>query len=722
MGKVHDIQDITDNIVGVKGKMHKNIHKKRHYFNMNAERQCNIFIGHGHKHNRNAKSTNNIIDISDGSINTNSNISSNYTYSSNQSSKMKTESIDSESTVYDESTTSAESSEFTKSDKIIKSSGQSSYEHVTHKKQTTNGNNDYINGIKKGLMKFYMDRGINNNEKITKPIRIKLEKSETSTDDSDDESYSPRKNNVNGVDVDIMSNKRTKKIAAPLHFIKGYGKSQAMVPKKRLQENSSSRMLNTVHVNNITKNNSKIHRNTVNNNTVSSTAAHTNDCHHGENTSSNEDATSGKCQTISELGICHKKSEPVCEKFVDAKLSSALTVCTDSSNVTSSISKHGKYIYMVYNKKCVDASGNIIVAEILENKCGKLKTKRDLYLSEDFVNVNSGYASSLFDRFTIIEDNGIDTARLKLMDSCFNTIATRSYQYLSNNGSVIGGNFVFGDKYIVVTYISDPFSSSGRQISKLSLLFSETLEEVCEFIFEGNTSHIVESIILDHHDGCHDNMYLLLSSSDDEFGDGCPYAESFSVFKLLCFNGKCISLVDQVTLPQAAQFSCIKKDEKLYVSIGTTRADVKKVENPFNKKMESLIPEDGNELRLYRYCDHKKKLILLYTKNTDSCVFTKFHPHNHSILIHQFNFQMNTNPYGRCKGDCSQYPGTFTINNVHLHCDDAEIKQSNLPYIVSPLQFDAVFSGNGKWLLVTGSDTSSIHYGIKNIQLFSIKN
>ena len=192
-------------------------------------------------------------------------------------------------------------------------------------------------------------------------------------------------------------------------------------------------------------------------------------------------------------------------------------------------------------------------------------------------------------------------------------------------------------------------------------------------------------------------------------------------FKRVCFGVKQNIPFEQIKFTQIAPINYKKKNGVLYISIGTTRADVKKVENPFIKKMESLIPEDGNELRLYKFCDHSKKLILLYAKNTDSCVFTKFHPHNHSMLIHQSNFQMNTNPYGKCKGDCSQYPGTFTINNVHMHTDNAEIKQSNLPYIVSPLQFDAIFSGNGKWLLVTGSDLSSMHYGIKNIQLFSIK-
>ena len=760
MGKIYDIQDINDNIVSVREKLHKNIHKKKHFINVNTEKQCNIFINNikrkkdfGNHHFRKNSLSSGTISLStiEDKNNTTSNSSSKYTgHTISSSSGTEISDSTSGSTVYDESTLSTESCTRNDNHNDHKNNNNKNQvkgyggkkENSKNVNNSNTNNNNYINGIKKGLMKFYMDREINGkipNEKLREPIKIKLDNSDNSDNDSSEYTESTEdKNNVNDVDIDLLSAKR-KRIMVPIgsnNKHKSHAHHQHVQRKVPVQVTNHAAIRPYRNQNN-NHNHSHNHNQNQNNNQNQN---QNHDHYHNQNNghdqnhksiaqseyTSNDDNSGNNVEK--ELCV-NKKNEHCrqqtahCNKYVDPKLSSALTIDTCCSNISSSISKHGKYIYMVYNKKCTDASGNVIVGEIYENKCGKLKAKRELYLSDDFVNVNSGYASSLFDRFTIIEDNGIDTARLKLMDSCFNTIATRNYHYSTNNGSVIGGNFIFGDKYIAVTYISDPLSISGRQTSKLSILFSETLEEICEYTFEGSTCHIAESVELDG-DKCHDHgdMYLLLTSSDDTYEDDCPLAKSFSVFKVLKFDGKHVSLVDQVILPQMGNFDHTKKDGVLYISIGTTRADIRKVENPFNKKIQSLIPEDGNELRIYKYCPKSKKIVLLFAKNTDSCVYTKFHPHCHDILIHQHNFQMNNDSYEKCREECPQYPGTFSINNVHLRCkDDTCVDGSSIPYIVSPLQFDALFSCNGKWLLITGSDTSSTQYGIKNVQLFSIK-
>ena len=320
MRKINDIQDITDNIVAVKGKMHKNIHKKRHYFNMNAERQCNIFIGHGHKQTNNLKSTNDIINMSKNTA------SSRYSDLTDRSSNISTENTESRGSTYDESTISSKSYGPTESNITTKPSEHSSYEHMIHTKQTDKEKNNYINGIKKGLMKFYMERGIHDNEKITKPIRIKLDKTETSASESDEDSYTPVKNDR------VIANPEThhKKTYSPPHFIKNYD----FVNHKD----------NTGH-NNLTKN------------PHNSMDDKKHDTHHREIPSVDKKNLE-KHQTIHNYDACGKKCDPICEKYVSAKLSNATTVCTDSSNITSSISKHGKYVYMVYNKKCIDASGN----------------------------------------------------------------------------------------------------------------------------------------------------------------------------------------------------------------------------------------------------------------------------------------------------------------------------------------------------------------------------
>lgn len=443
-----------------------------------------------------------------------------------------------------------------------------------------------------------------------------------------------------------------------------------------------------------------------------------------QSTSSNNCCDNNNCENESSKSCEKKNAHKKTSKYL--KLTDVFSRYTSGNNASTSISKHGKYVYLVYNIT-VDSSGNT-VGEIFENKYGHLITKKILHSNNEFPIVNGGYASDNFNKYTLLDNNNIDTARIRIFDSKFNVLATRLFDdYYPNGNSFMGGKFINNGKYIAVTYVYSYDLNNEKQKSVLRILRSDTLEEAFEFKFEGNTYSYVRSFNIKNRCG-NLETYLILLTNDGIFDIDKPEASTFSVLKILrmdvCNNN--IKLVDQVLLPQLGNYDFIEKDNKILIGVGTYRADISKVKTIFSIKSKSLLLNDGDELRLYKFSDCK--LNLIYSKNLDTSVQVFFHPSQNYMLIQQNNVKTNgllnnTETESNCDdNDIVTYPGFFNINYLCVQNCDISIGNSVITR-TAPNNFSAEFSENGKWLIVTGSkenSTESDVYGIKNIQLFKM--
>lgn len=424
---------------------------------------------------------------------------------------------------------------------------------------------------------------------------------------------------------------------------------------------------------------------------------------------------------ICNTGNTHKKTN----KYL--KLTDIFSRNTQE-RISVSISNHGKYIYMVYNTN-IDCSGNNNIAEIFENKCGKLITKKVLNGDNEFSLVSSGYASSNFNKFSLLEDNQISEARLRILDSKFNTLVSATFNdYCSQGNSFRGGKFIDNEKYVAVTYVYSS-DNEDRQKSVLRILRTDTLEQAYEYKFIGNTYSNVKYFKLTNSCGeC--ETYVALLTNDGIYNTVRPQAKSFSVLKILKLdseNNK-IRLIDQALLPQIGDFDLIEKNNHIYIVVGTNRADVNKNKSMFNQQSKSLLLNNGDELRVYIFGDNK--LELLYSKNLDTCVKVLFHPNKDNILIQQNNLKISRLSNNECTESDSfnytkeivSYPGFFNINSLHINKCEIGIRNSYVTR-TAPNNFVAEFSKNGKWLIVAGSKENSDdsdNYGIKNVQLYNV--
>lgn len=385
----------------------------------------------------------------------------------------------------------------------------------------------------------------------------------------------------------------------------------------------------------------------------------------------------------------HNKKRSKLLKLLDTKVR-----FTSGNPISTSISKHGKYIYLVYNMdeydKC-DVSGNPI-AEIFENNCGKLITKKLLTCNDDYYNICSGFASDKFDKFSILDSNN-KSLRIRILDSNFNVVSMKIFDIQAR--FFYGGKFIDNDTYITITYQYDTQSI-------LKVLRSDTLEESYEYIFEGKTLHVVESF---------DTNLVLLVNKYDEINNIHQ-----SIIKILRIDkrlGK-IRLIDQKMLPQIANYDIDIDCDNVFIMVGTKRADTNCQKTMFTFESPSFIRNDGNELRLYVFsCD---KLDLIYSKNMDTCVYTKFRPQTNNILIQQNNLRMD---YKHFSDSLIEYPGFFNICRLQINDDSSDASISHpLVSSMAPESFRAAFSQNSKWLVVTGSNDSFSEFGFKNVQLY----
>lgn len=375
------------------------------------------------------------------------------------------------------------------------------------------------------------------------------------------------------------------------------------------------------------------------------------------------------------------------------KLSDVLARSTANFDAPVSISDSGKYIYIVYN--ITVAQTGSLISELFENVNGKLVSIRSIYGNVQYNNIDSGFASPDFKYFTLLDDDQINTARIRLFDKNMNLITTRLFDdFYSVGYSFNGGTFSQDGKYIALTYIYQ--NTSPQQSSILRILDAKTLVPIAEYRYSGNTYSPLKFLQQNN------KTFILFESTFGIFDYSQPAPNAPSLLNVLKLKKHTLKLKDSVSLPQLANFDVISNDNNNLIVVGTDRADLPNEITIHQILQPSFLPHDGDELRFYKL--KKSKLKLKNKKNIKEGIYTIFYPDGEKILLNKIG---------------ENYLNTFGIVDINdLKLDSSTVFNFSLPY------FTAAFSRNGKWLITTGAypDSNGINvYEQYNIQLYKIK-
>lgn len=329
-------------------------------------------------------------------------------------------------------------------------------------------------------------------------------------------------------------------------------------------------------------------------------------------------------------------------------------------------------------------------AELFDISSNQLISMRTLQGDLDFPSVDSGAATYDFSKFSILDDNQVDKARIRILDHDFNVLAERIFTDAYLQGyTFVGGNFSPCGKYVTVSYVTA--NTVPNQTSTLKVLQTSDLTTVAEITLVG----VIETngILFEQKGKLYLSVVLaqgvLDFNEDVALGQLPPYL--LQVYKVDRQAGL-LSLKSEVPQPQSvANLTYESSCKKTMIVFGTRLALLEGELSIFNGH-PSALPTDGDELRFYLFCKHLKKLES-YNLNTgvDDVAITE----NDEIIL---------NRYG--PGDT----GFFQLGNIDKHhnlrWEDPAIL-SNRPFLVSTV---------GNRVLV-GEGSAE---GWNNVQLYSL--
>ncbi|QKF93662.1 hypothetical protein QKU48_gp0204 [Fadolivirus algeromassiliense] len=400
---------------------------------------------------------------------------------------------------------------------------------------------------------------------------------------------------------------------------------------------------------------------------------------------------------------CDKKK--CCPKLT---LSSVLSRPTSGYSAPNSISRDGSLIYCVYDI-CV-LPNLTLEAELFDNSNGTLVSKKQLHGNTTdptpgpYIIVDGGQAAPNFNKFSILDDNNEDTARLRILDPEFNVTATKLFaDYFAEGFSFNGGSFSDDSGLVAVTYVYDPNVNQPYQKSILRVLETSGLNEVASYPYNGNTGNLTRFFTLKckTSNGCYVNkQYLVLHSLGGTYDAENPTSAPPSLLKILCLQNGVISLVDEVELPENCTYDLHKCGNQIYLVVGTSRANIQGEIIVQEEANPSFLQSDGDEYRVYKFdCCHGLQMIC--GKNFNTSLNVTFYPDGNSVVINQ-------NIIRNC-------PGMFEVVQV----DDLKCPRKCSSTIGKPgiRGFSLKFSDNGKWAIVTGAKENPVMEDLQSTQL-----
>ena len=367
-------------------------------------------------------------------------------------------------------------------------------------------------------------------------------------------------------------------------------------------------------------------------------------------------------------------------------------------------------------------------AILYKNAKGKLQVEKSIPLDlSTFPNSDGAGASQDFKRFVIIDDNGIFSnkviIRIRTLDANFNVIATKIDSNVEFNAALFAPSIGFpvftnDNKFFVVGLQTKNNQSLVRlyETDTLNVVFEYNIGQTSSTEGQITSSGIATYFPIYKNGKQLEYFALPIALVNPTANLPGTISADIQVLQLIRGANPTLTLVNKTPLPQQGiSISSLqtKKSRKLnyaILSLTTMRADLPGEIITFQVPQPSVLPKDGDELRVYKVTvgkNDKVKLKLIASqnlKNDGGAVASYPLNKGKTIALSIKNFPLNF--YNNLNEGDPAAPQAFSLREITGKPTDrvAKLGFNNIDqlYSVSDENNFAQFSQNGRWLVVTG--------------------
>ena len=429
----------------------------------------------------------------------------------------------------------------------------------------------------------------------------------------------------------------------------------------------------------------------------------------------------------------HSKSNSL-----DTTLVSGFAIPSVDGTVAS-ISEKGDQVYLFYVNYGDATLGTQVEAQLFNRVGTQLVSAKSLPIDPNFPNIDVGYASKDFTKFSVLDDDFVLNMRIRILDPCFNVIASRII-INPNLYYAMGGTFSEDGHYLAFAY-TVPAAPPSNSLDSVILILDATdpsLPTVAGPITVSGYDPFlpdVQLFTLVDNSG-NKNLYLTFQSSQTNFPLPAfnvlpPY---FSQVYKVHINSGTISLVDQVQLPKYAESTVFvrkSKKEALICHGGqcTVNPTAPNIYTVIDSNMIGDLPPDYNAVRIFRFSISDEKLDLILKQKSNCCSYLRTYPPSDGT----FYFLGQSVEIFRTPGDPTTLgpnPQEFwSLFKLEKGPKGLVLRPQNGPF-EDLKTADTVFSQDGKWMLRVGqfgylNNDPTLPYvdsvGVKNVLLFKVE-
>lgn len=371
---------------------------------------------------------------------------------------------------------------------------------------------------------------------------------------------------------------------------------------------------------------------------------------------------------------------------------------------TPSLSSSGDQAYVVYTINATSTSQ--VIAELFTNSNGELFSLDTILWGNDgFPIIDNGYGSPDFTRFSLVDDNNTDTIRIRLFNTALAHLDTATFNdYAPGTGSFSGngGQWSQDGDFLLMTYLTN--ATPGSLTTTIRVLDSSTLNGIASTTISGGSFGGI-FLQFDNRTFVAVTSYNTTTGNDWVYGFDRENAAPPSTLYVFELTGNALTLIDSASLPQAADAPSgtifqQNNHNRALIGIGTSRAIKTGEVNIFSDNSDKTAFPDTNGHEELIYDFNGSSLNLAFSKNVNAGVQAPtFTPDGKHVFV---DVQAIDGAPGFFRG----YKLREEHHHRHNHPLNLDLEAETGPFI-SPPFFVGTVSGNGDWLLVTGSDQNS---------------
>jgi hypothetical protein len=328
-----------------------------------------------------------------------------------------------------------------------------------------------------------------------------------------------------------------------------------------------------------------------------------------------------------------------------------------------------------------------IAAIVLQNVEGKLVPLSQMHIDPKYPYICDGVLEGTTNVFTLVDANET-AARIRIFSIHDQKILLEKTREINeiNGPSIFGGYFFEENKYIVVSYCVD------NSKSQIKIIKSNDLLDMYSFDIPGKiiTPRLFKL----------KSYYFSLGVVENN-------SNRLRIYLLPDSNRKEIKLQSEVEISNDIDSITNFTESRALIAVGvkpTGLISSANIENRRDFRMSApLRPIHFKDILWFKFDENNIKPV--GNKEFNMLTRVKFHPTGAFVVT------------SSCEGEpIPDILNFYTLDRHEIKHDMPELNPIELPYHVAP-NSDAVFSGNGKWLIATGMNTGRLH---NNIFLYSV--